>query len=186
MTILDGGPAVDASQHLGLAGAVAKKYRRWAKRARVPQDELWSQALFGLAKAARSFDPAKGVQFSTYAVTTIDGYVRLLLTRWKPMRQVPAGEGGEPLEAAARPEPDGAARRDLLDAIHESLPRRDAEAVILRFGLGGEDALTLDEVGQRLGVSRERVRQVVSAALRKLSQVGAVRELAEGVALPGR
>ena len=38
----------------------------------------------------------------------------------------------------------------------------------LRFGLAGEQPLTLEAVGQRLGLSRERVRQIERAGLKKL------------------
>jgi RNA polymerase primary sigma factor len=48
------------------------------------------------------------------------------------------------------------------------LPSRERTVLQLRFGLEGQRAHTLDEVGQRLGLTRERVRQLQSAALRKL------------------
>lgn len=51
----------------------------------------------------------------------------------------------------------------------EDLDERSREVILLRFGFGGEDAKTLEEVGQHFGVTRERIRQIESKAMRKLS-----------------
>jgi RNA polymerase primary sigma factor len=52
----------------------------------------------------------------------------------------------------------------LLDAIDE----RDARVLKLRFGLEGQEPLTLKQIGQEVGLTRERVRQIEVEALRKL------------------
>jgi RNA polymerase primary sigma factor len=49
------------------------------------------------------------------------------------------------------------------------LKEREGEVVTLRFGLGDEDPMTLEEVGQRFEVTRERIRQIEAKALRRLS-----------------
>ncbi len=56
--------------------------------------------------------------------------------------------------------------RKLLDAIDE----REAEILRLRFGLDGQTPLTLKEISDAVGLSRERVRQVVDEALVKLNE----------------
>ena len=60
---------------------------------------------------------------------------------------------------------------DLPSSIDEALSQlRDREARVLRlyFGFEGNEAMTLEEIGQELGVTRERVRQIKERALGKL------------------
>lgn len=49
-----------------------------------------------------------------------------------------------------------------------SLDAREAEVIRLYFGLGMEHPLTLEEIGQRFTLTRERVRQIKEKALRRL------------------
>jgi RNA polymerase primary sigma factor len=55
-----------------------------------------------------------------------------------------------------------------LHAMVDSLEPREAEIIKLRFGLDDHDELTLEEVGQRFQVTRERVRQLQNIALSKM------------------
>lgn len=61
--------------------------------------------------------------------------------------------------------------REHLDRAITKLPEREAYIVRERFGLGDDQAQTLEELGGKFGVSRERVRQLESRALRQLREV---------------
>ena len=59
------------------------------------------------------------------------------------------------------------ARHSIQDAIGR-LSDREAIIIRLRFGLSGDTPLTLEAVGESLGLTRERIRQIEAEALRKL------------------
>jgi RNA polymerase primary sigma factor len=57
--------------------------------------------------------------------------------------------------------------RHLMDLL-ENIDEREATILRLRYGLGGDEPMTLKEIGMRIGLTRERVRQIEHEALRKL------------------
>jgi RNA polymerase sigma factor (sigma-70 family) len=57
-----------------------------------------------------------------------------------------------------------------LDRILGKLMPREAQILKLRFGLEGDPPQTLEQVGQIMGLSRERIRQIERQALRQLRQ----------------
>lgn len=62
----------------------------------------------------------------------------------------------------------------LADDVHkalEALGPREREVLVLRYGLDGTHARTLDEIGRRFSITRERVRQVEKVAKEKLEAV---------------
>ena len=58
-----------------------------------------------------------------------------------------------------------------MDVLLEKLEPREAEIIRLRFGLGGDSELTLEEVGARFGLTRERIRQLEHLAIMKLRRL---------------
>jgi RNA polymerase primary sigma factor len=113
---------------------------------------------------------------------------RMGLPVWKARRIIELSEGAssldEPDEATGLPFGEGlpgpasedpclhaeaASLRSTLLGMVEELKEREGEVVTLRFGLGDEDPMTLEEVGQRFEVTRERIRQIEAKALRRLS-----------------
>ena len=58
--------------------------------------------------------------------------------------------------------------RDHLEEVLENLPPREVRILQLRYGLLDGQAYTLEEVGNKMGVTRERVRQIEAQALSKL------------------
>jgi RNA polymerase primary sigma factor len=75
-----------------------------------------------------------------------------------------AGEGPLPDEQVE----DSLRSQVLADALR-SLPERHRAVVVLRYGLDDAEPKTLEEIGRRLGLTRERVRQIEVEALKRLA-----------------
>jgi RNA polymerase primary sigma factor len=79
------------------------------------------------------------------------------------------------LVAGSGPLPDelveDSLRSQLLAAALGSLPERHRLVIVLRYGLADADPKTLEQIGQRLGLTRERVRQIEVEALKRLATV---------------
>jgi RNA polymerase primary sigma factor len=58
-------------------------------------------------------------------------------------------------------------REQILNVLH-GLSQREEDAIICRYGLNGNPPMTLEEVGIKMGITRERVRQIESSAIKKL------------------
>jgi RNA polymerase primary sigma factor len=107
--------------------------------------------------------------------------------------ETPVGGEGEGIQlkdvVRDREEPDASAvadvlrRQENLQELLDDLPPKEREIILDRFGLGGgsEAPMTLEAIGQRMGVTRERVRQIEAAALQKLRR----RLQARGIDWPG-
>jgi RNA polymerase nonessential primary-like sigma factor len=74
----------------------------------------------------------------------------------------------DPVSVSPATTAEGVRRRESLMGWIQELPEKEKTVVILRFGLDGGEAHTLEEIGQTLGLTRERVRQIETAALVKL------------------
>ncbi len=79
---------------------------------------------------------------------------------------LPQPSAGSPDEALLRQE-----RLLLLGRILARLPLRESQILAMRFGLDGRPPRTLADVSRRFGLSRERVRQLESRALRSLRRL---------------
>ncbi len=58
--------------------------------------------------------------------------------------------------------------RERLREVFESIPAREVRVLQLRYGIQGERPHTLSEIGKKMGISRERVRQIEAQAKRRL------------------
>lgn len=93
-----------------------------------------------------------------------------------PLRN--GGDGGslmDVLRSESQESPDESASRGSLcreiDKLINTLTERESEVVRIYFGIGDEaGGATLDEIGERLSITRERVRQIKDCALKKLRQ----------------
>jgi RNA polymerase sigma factor (sigma-70 family) len=106
--------------------------------------------------------------------------------------EMPVGREGEGIQlkdVVADADDPGAAgavadllrRQESLRELLDDLPPKEREILIDRFGLGSGNPMTLESIGQRMGVTRERVRQIEMSALQKLRR----RLEARGVEWPG-
>ncbi len=91
--------------------------------------------------------------------------------------ETPVGEDedsllGDFVHDVTTPGPEDVASRELLkqqlEEVLGTLTPREAAVVRMRFGLSGDKARTLEEVGREFGVTRERIRQIEAKALKKL------------------
>ena len=85
-----------------------------------------------------------------------------------------AGDDPLPEEKA-----DVSLRRQALSQALAALPDRDRQVRVLRYGLGGVEAKTLEDVGLRLGLSRERIRQIERDSLKRLATLREMQAVAE-------
>jgi RNA polymerase primary sigma factor len=99
----------------------------------------------------------------------------------KPVGDEEESEFGHFLTDENAPLPDEAAdtmlRQELLCGILETLSHRERRVLELRYGLGGEQPRTLDEVGRAFNVTRERIRQIENQSLKKLRALAATDSL---------
>lgn len=63
---------------------------------------------------------------------------------------------------------EGKTNIELMQELVATLPTREAEILRYRFGLDGDGERTLEEVGEKFGVTRERIRQIQNIALGRL------------------
>ncbi len=91
-----------------------------------------------------------------------------------PLKNDEDGDMYEILMSKNSPSPDGKLVNDSLrkeiERILLSLTPREANIVKLYFGLNGKHPYTLEEIGEELALTRERVRQIKEKALKKLKQ----------------
>lgn len=74
------------------------------------------------------------------------------------------------------------ANSQIIAAVFDTLGSREAEILKMRFGIDAEKAMTLEEVGQHYGLSKERIRQIENKAIRKLRNPIRAKMLKEAMA----
>ena len=159
--------------------------------------DLIHEGNLGLMEAARRFDPTHNVKFITYAVWWVrQSMMHVLADSTRAFSFPPklfgalhaGGPGGEdvslsetigerlPLDQApVEAELIHQADLDELAAALLDLEGKEQEVVRLRYGLGDGEPQTLQEIGDRLHLSRERVRQIETRAKEKLRRSARLR-----------
>ncbi|MGZ8696649.1 MAG: sigma-70 family RNA polymerase sigma factor [Gaiellaceae bacterium] len=138
-----------------------------AKLEREPTDEEVAE------KAKLSLKHVLEVRDAARAVTSLDKPVGA--TGDASFGDLIAGEDAGPSE-----EVQLSLAEDAVRSAVETLPEREREIVKLRYGLNGDpDPKSLEEIGRRLGLTRERVRQIEARALQRLAERREVAALGE-------
>jgi RNA polymerase primary sigma factor len=160
--------------NLRLVVSVAKRHVRPG----VTLAELISEGNLILMRAVDGFDVGRGNRFSTYATLALmKGFARSVPQMLNAARNT-IGDA-EVLEALAdvRPAYDEARmlERDQVRHLLDRLEERERRVLCAHFGLDGEQSpASYEEVGHRLGLSKERVRQIERRALAKLRAAAGV------------
>jgi len=160
--------------NLRLVVSIAKKHAGWASNF----FEVVSDGNMSLMRAVEKFDYSRGNKFSTYATWAVmKNYARSIPeqhyhnTRWvtgqETVLETAADRSAEPVHAGDRERV-----KELIAAGMRELTDREREVVSNHFGLEKPgSSLTLEELGKRFGVTKERVRQIEMRALARLREV---------------
>jgi len=152
---------------------MSDRIRRLYKTARQLEQEMGRKPTPEEIAAAMDLEPRK-VQW-------------MLKVSWRPMSlERPVGEEedselGSFIEDLTTPTPTQSAYQNLLrekvEEVLSTLTAREARILRLRFGLQNGRSYTLEEVGQKFGLTRERIRQIEGKALRRLRHPRRSRQL---------
>lgn len=219
--------------------SVANRYRGRG----IPLSDLINEGNMGLIRAAKKFDPTKGIKFITYAVWWINTAIRHALSKQNGVISLPykqtdifykisrkQEEISKNLEREAsvddladsldlsvediernlqanRPslsldvaisddsnesfmellEGENTAEVDQylvdeslnkeIDQLVDELDERQRQIIEMRFGLNGDGVVSLREIGKKLGLSGERIRQIEKEALDQLNRIAKERSL---------
>ena len=166
--------------NLRLVAHIVKKYYALPG----DQEDLVSIGTIGLMKAVDTFDTTRKARFSTYASRCIENEIRMQFRRER--------KNGQTVSLQEALEADGDSALTLADVIQDgfcmedscerqedvrrlrqlldTLPARERQILLLRYGLAGQPPLTQLETAGLLGISRSYVSRLESHALCQLRQ----------------
>ena len=141
--------------------------------------EMVSDGNMSLMRAIEKFDYTKGNKFSTYATWAImKNYARSIPAENKVLDRFRTGseevfhfsedERGSQFED----ESTNARQHQVIMSILEHLDDREKSIILHRYGLEkGTEPETLEQVGSRFGVTKERIRQIEARAMQKIRKI---------------
>lgn len=161
--------------NLRLVVSIAKRHLK----AGVNFFELVSDGNMSLIRAVEKFDYSRGNKFSTYASWAImKNFARSVpaehtrLDRFRTGQDEVFGQSTDNRTTGFSDERINRAQRGAILELMEELNGREQKVIACRFGLeGGSEPETLEQVGVRLGVTKERVRQIEVRTLEKLRRI---------------
>lgn len=157
---------------------IAKQYRNTG----VCFSDIISEGNIGLIKAAQKFDKSKGVKFISYAVWWIRSSINEYISSLNRYNIVNDGDiylnnsinaeyeyNANLINSEFEDEiSDKQSRNTSIEDLLQSLETREKKILALYFGLYGNNECTLDEIGQEMQLTKERVRQIKDKAMVKL------------------
>jgi RNA polymerase sigma factor (sigma-70 family) len=160
--------------NLRLVVSIAKKHVGW----RANFFETISDGNVSLMRAVEKFDYARGNKFSTYATWAVmKNYARSIPEQHYHGTRFVTGQEAALESAADRSvetanDGDKERVRELINKGIGELNDREQEVVRHHFGLGKDgQTFTLEQLGERFGVTKERVRQIELRALARLREI---------------
>ena len=141
--------------------------------------EMVSDGNMSLIRAIEKFDFTKGFKFSTYASWAImKNYARSIpaenvrLDRFRTGNDEVFTSSTDTRSDQFLEERTNQKQRELIMSILDHLDARERDIIVYRYGLSeGAAPQTLEQVGTRFGVTKERIRQLEARALRKMRKM---------------
>jgi RNA polymerase sigma factor (sigma-70 family) len=146
-------------------------------------DDLVSDGNMSLLRAVEKFDYGRGNKFSTYATWAIMKNFARSIPDAKTHKQRYMTGHDELFEAKADVRTDeqevlaaADAARARVNRLLEHLDARTREVIRMRTGLDGSEEMTLEQIGQHFGITKERVRQINVRGMKQLREWAAKEE----------
>lgn len=160
--------------NLRLVVSIAKRHVGWSANFY----EIVSDGNVSLMRAVEKFDYARGCKFSTYATwAVVKNYARSIPEEHYQCSRFVTGQE-ELLEAAAdrraaeASDADRQQVRSMIKSGLSALTERERDILNHHYGLGeGGLAMTLEQLGKRFGVTKERIRQIEQRAMARLREL---------------
>lgn len=153
-----------------------KRYRSCG----IPFSDLITEGNIGLVRAAEKFDPTKDVKFISYAVWWVRNGIKECIEKHQNGEEDSYGDlydldentyeiYANSLDNDFEEEMEKAENMNsAIDDMLSILSKREADILKLYFGIKGEDNLTLGEIGKKMSMSSERVRQILNRSIDKI------------------